>query len=56
MNLRYLMQPFPEPKELETDLKATYIAKVSMRVIKGKVESADFETFKFLEVLKDSDD
>lgn len=45
----------PEPKELEMDLPATYVGQVSMRIIKGKAQSADFERFQFLEVLDDED-
>jgi predicted nucleic acid-binding protein len=42
-----------EPKELEADVKATYVGQVSMRIVNGTVESADLERFQILEVLKD---
>jgi hypothetical protein len=45
-----------EPKEREADLKATYVGQVSMRIIKGKVESVDFERLQVLEFLEDDGD
>jgi PIN domain-containing protein len=44
-----------EPAEFKADLKATYVGQVSIRIIKGKVESADLETLQLLKVLKEDD-
>lgn len=48
--IRHLAGTKPEPEEQESALRFVYIGQVSMRVIKGKVQSADFETFQFLDV------
>lgn len=42
-----------EPEELESELMGEYTGQVSMRVIKGTVRSADFETFQFLDFLNE---
>jgi len=45
-----------EPKELEAELRATYVGQVSMRIVNGTVKSVDLERFQVLKVLKDDGD